>query len=309
MAATKDIWSDYLSTASYGGIEIDVVATVDTIARSIVSHTYARRDGGDLIDFGAEPRVTECRILFFERSPDKENPSELNHLQRYAAFCAVVARGTPQPFVHPITGQYTALVENFTSEASAEDPNTIDVSCSFVEDTTSPAVYTTRPLDAGVAAVATEALLLDAAAVDAGLSPSGAAISALVDGWDAGTTTVREVNAQMAAITQTVDDAIDEYELATDPSKYYLYRSYQRLHYSARRAAELFKESQPQIYSVTLTADKPLRVLVAENYGALDLEARYSQIVNLNDLDDPTLIKAGTTLRVPARTNSERAGR
>jgi prophage DNA circulation protein len=307
---TRDVWADELSTASYGGVDLDVLATADTIARALVQHSYPRKDGGDLVDFGAAPRVTECRICFFEREPEREDTSRLNHLQRYAAFCAVVARGTPQTFVHPITGRYQALVENLYSEASGDNPNSIDVTCTFVEDTTTPATFdggNGRPIDAGAAAVATEGALLDA--YPDGPPGLGASVADTVSSWDSASSTVREVNAEIGAISSTIDDALDSYDLATDPSKYPIYRSLQRLHYSARRAADRFREAQPRIYEITLTVPKPLRVLVAENYGADDLERRLREILDLNDVDDPTLIAAGTTLRVPARTTSERAGR
>lgn len=304
----RDVWADELSTASYGGVEIDVLSTSDTIARALVQHSYPRKDGGDLVDFGAAPRVTECRICFFEREPEREDTSRLNHLQRYAAFCAVVARGTPQTFVHPITGRYQALVENLYSEASGDNPNSIDVTCTFVEDTTNPATFdggNGRPIDAGSAAVTTEGALLDA--YPGGPTGLGAIVADLVAGWDDASTSVREVNAALGAVTDQIDDAIYQYDLLTDPSKYPLYRSVQRLAYSVRRAADHFRQSQPQNYQVTFTVAKPLRTFVAENYGAGDLEHRLDEIVDLNDIDDPTLIAAGTTLLVPARTLTERA--
>ncbi len=310
---TADVWAEELSSASYGGVELDVLATDDSIARALIQHVYPRKDGGDIVDFGAEPRVTTCRICFFERPPEREDTSRQNHLARLAAFLAAARRGMPQTFVHPITGRYQALVQNLTMRADAEQPNSVDVECTFVEDTTSPSAFDPggRPLEAGEAAVSAEASQLDALAAEMALdSTVGADTATTIASWAArAEITARDVNAEMGRISSAIDDAIETYDLTTDPSAYPLYRSYQRLHYAARRAAERFRQAQPQIYEITLTVAKPLRVLVAENYGAADLETRYAEIQRLNDIDDPSLIPAGTTLRVPARTSSERVGR
>lgn len=306
---TVDVWAEELSTASYGGVELDVIATTDTIARSLVQHTYARKDGADIVDFGAEPRVTECRVIFFERALEGDD----SHLVRYAAFCDAVARGVAQTFVHPITGRYQALVENFVADASADSPNSIEVSCTFVEDTTRPEWFdggNGRAIASGAAAVAAEGALLDAAMLEAGIEdPIGSDLAALVAAWEGAGVTVREVNAQVGAMADRIDAALDAYDLATDPSKYFLYRSIQRLNYSARRAAARKSESQTVNYELTLTVAKPLRVLVAENYGADDVERLCASIRDLNDIDDPTLLPAGTTIRVPARTSYQRDGR
>lgn len=299
-----DVWSQTLYQASFGGVEFDCLATSDSLSRSIVRHEYPRRDGADLQDMGAEPRVTRCRLLFWERPPLDGEAATGNHLQRFAAFLDAVRAGKAQDFVHPITGTYRAMVESFDYDATADERDAITAECVFVEDTTAPAQFDPGRMvlvDAGAAAVRVHADQANAELAAAGIDSSAATdAAAAVDGWESAATSVREVNLQLASIGSQIDGLIAEYELASSIENYALWRTLQRLHYSCRRAAALFRQAQPQIVTLTLAAAQPLRVVATELYGADGAEAGYAEMMRLNDIDDPSLIAAGTSLRAPA---------
>lgn len=305
----SDVWSSALYQASFGGVEFDCLATSDAIARAIARHTYPRRDGGDLQDMGAEPRSTRCRIEFWERAP-LEGESTGNHLERFAAFYDVCHYGQAFEFVHPITGSYRAMVESFDFDASGDERDAIMVEVTFVEDSTQPARFdpgSLQSVDSGSAAVRVNADLVNVELEDAGITSSVADETAdSVDAWEGGPgISAREVSLRLATINSQIDALIEEYELATDITRFPLYRRLQALNYSARRAASLFKQAQPQVIQITVAAPRPLRVLAAETYGAADAEARHADLMRMNDIDDPSLLPAGTVLRAP----SPRAGR
>lgn len=304
----SDIWSTSLFQASFAGVAFDCLATQDSIDRAVARHTFPRRDGANLEDMGAEPRSTSCQVLFWERSAD-EGDEPGNHLVRFAAFKAAVDAGLVADFVHPITGTYRAMVANFGFEASAEERDLISCACTFVEDTTQPAKFdpgSQLTVDSGAAATAANAKLakasLDAAGIDSSVADE---TSSIVDNWESDSEmTVRQVNLELASVNQKLDDTIETYELTSDVTNYTLWRRIQSLNYSARRAAALFRQSQPQTIQITVAEATPLRALVASTYGANDAEVRYSEIMRLNEVDDPSLIPAGTVLRAPAPNTS-----
>ncbi len=310
----SSVWANFLHQASYGGVEFDCVTTQDSISRAVARREYPRTNGANLQDMGAAPRVTRCQVIFFEREPiDGEDffQSNKNHLERFDAFYKATQQGTPQDFVHPITGTYRALVEEFEFGASADEEDTIIADVTFVEDTTAPAVFeagSSSPFDSGTASVQVQAEITEDLMEERGISHSFAAdIGTIVDAWESNPLlTVREVNLQLQSIASTVDEVIIELEMTTDIRRYPLYRATQKLLWTVRQAAESFREQQPQLITITTTVNIPLRVLVTDYYGAAEAASRYREVMRLNDIDDPSLILAGTTLVVPARTTGRK---
>ncbi len=302
------IWSEVLHQASFGGIEFDCLTTSDALPRALIRRTAPRRNGGRLQDMGSEPRTTQCRILFFERKPlegEADFLLEENHIERFRRFVEAAQLGRVQDFVHPITGTYRAMVEDFAFDADAEAEDQIEVSCTFVEDSTQPTVFEPGaggPFDAGVAAVKVQGAALDADLAAAGIDdPIGSDTADMAETWSSDPlTSVREVNLQLASLATRIDDAVETYELATNVDRYPAWRNAQILLWKARQAAESFRQTQPQLITVTLAATQPLRVVLTDTYGAADAESQYDNALRLNDIDDPTSIRAGTQLRLAA---------
>ncbi len=301
----SDVWSSALYQASFGGVEFDCLSTSDSIARSIVEHTYPRRDGADLQDMGASARRTQCRILFWERPAIEGEKATGNHLQRFAAFVEAVNRGKPQAFVHPLTGSYRALAEGLSFDADAEVRDSIEVDVTFVEDTTQPVRFHPGALlvaDAGPAAVRVRADKVNGGLADAEIDSDVATDAAdTVEDWEEDPDiSVRRVNLEVASIASEIDILIDEEELTSDLERFALWRQLQALNFSARRAAAAFKQEQPQIIAITIASAVPLRTLAVEVYGARDAADGYREIMKLNDIDDPTLLLEGTVIRAPS---------
>ena len=298
----SSVWASALHVASYGGVEFDCLTTSDSIARAVTRRIYPRRDGGHLQDMGSEPRETQVQAIFFEREA-AEGESTRNHLERFAAFFAATQKGVTQDFVHPVTGTYQAMVEDLNFDAGGDDEDTILVDCTFVEDTTEPAVFEAvgAPLDAGTAAVRARADALDDDLQAVGLSSPIPTLGIdLAELWESSPfLTLREVNLQLATFSSQLSDAMDEFELATTLERYPIWRSMQRLLFGVRMAAEGFRQSQPQLTVITVLRGQPLRSICAEHYGARDSQRRYDEIVRLNDIDDPSYVQENTRLRAP----------
>lgn len=301
-----DVWADALHVASYGGVEFDCLTARDSLRRSVPRNLIPGRDGGRLQDLGAEPRETHCRIIFWERPPTEgeSDISALDHLKRLELFIAAVQRGEPLEFVHPITGSYRARTDGVDFSADADDRNTVLVDVTFVEDGYEPGAIEAgsgMPVASGVAAVEVEVEALndqlDELAIESSL---GDDTLATVSGWGDGDATIRGVNLELQSLSSKLSDAVDAWELATSLERHYLWRSVQRLHRAVRRTAEAFRQTQPTLVATTVAVAVPLRVLMADLYGAALAQERYDQAVTLNDIDDPGLIPAGVVLQLPA---------
>ncbi len=297
-------WSEDYFLSSYGGVDFDCLATSDAEPREIVEHGYPRRDGADLQDMGALARRTRCEILFWEREPLEGETTAGTARERFSKFQAAIHSGKAQDFVHPLTGTYRARVADFTYDASGDEDG-ISVSCTMIEDSTQPQRYAASGiLDpyAGAAAARATADQVNAELAAAGISSTiGDDAADLADAWESDPTkSAREVNLELAAASAQIEALADEYELATDLANFPLYRRLQALNYSLRRAASLFRQAQPQTIQITVKIARPLRVIAAEIEGASKAEDHHAAMMRMNEIDDPSLIPAGTVLRAPA---------
>jgi len=311
-----DVWESILYPSSFGGIPIDIVSISDSFRRSIVRFGPPRRDGAILQDMGADARETRAQILFFEREPDPGLPSDRqNHARRAVAFVNLANSGRAQEFVHPIYGSFPALVEDCSMASTGEERDLIVVDATFVEQgvgTRPLSAEMAEPIDGAAAAVATESELANQAATDAveggTLSADQAAevdtvvtdATATVDSWQSDPDiTPRDVTAGLQRLSTTIADLVEELELAQNPANYPLNRALQRLHFQVRRAANLARRDAPALIEVTLASAVPLRIALADVYGAEEHDQHYDEAIRLNEIDDPSLLPAGRKLTLP----------
>lgn len=308
--ALRDTWRDALLTASFFGLRLDILNTEDEWRSSLVRHSGPRRDGATIDPMGTEARICRCTVIFFERDGDDDDEFAFDdHITRFATFMQTAMQARePREFVHPVLGSFQAYVENLSARAAAGDPNVIMVQADFVEDA-GPAVLAypeLAPVASGQAHVENLAGELDAQLASVRLPASATAAPALaarstsmVEGWitDANLAT-RNVDAELSDFSDAVSDALLEINAGTDLGRFTIVRTIHRLHATLRRAAERFRRSQPQVVTHVVRAATSLRALATALYGAADSEARYQDLVRLNDLADPTYLPAGTTVRV-----------
>lgn len=301
----EDVWESVLHECRYGGLRIDVLSLSDDVSRALAVHKYVRREGGDVEDLGGEPRTTRCRVLFFEHEGHADARAQ-NHIERFRAFVELVRKGKAQTFTHPITGSYRARVGAFTFDADAERRDQIAVDVEFTEDTTEPAVFelgSGMPLLSGAEEVAAAADAADAEIAAAGLEPStvgGESISA-AESWESDTEkTVREVNLELAGMSNKIAAELDRYEVATNVDRYPVMTSLQHLNYTLRKAAQAFTDRTPRLIEITVRAPVPLLTLCARTYGGDLASERFDDLMRLNDIHNPARIEAGTVLKAQA---------
>lgn len=323
--ADADVWSSVVFRASFAGLTLDILSTRDTFRRSLAKHEYPNRDGARIQDMGGLARVCESLVIFYERAAGPEDPfyfASTNHLQRAEAFVNAAQIGQPREFVHPLFGTFPALVENLDVSAVGESRDQVSVMATFIEqglDPTPLQAQLAKPIEGGAAAVAVDADLATQAAA-ASMPPADAAVigevasdaTATVDAWDADPDVdPRAISIGLQKTSDAIDDAIRTYDLAGDPSTYAVYRSLSRLHYQVKRAAARARRDAPALIRIVTASAAPLRVILADTYGARDADAHFVEVMRLNRIPDPLLVDGGSTLTVPtpAEVNAQRTRR
>jgi len=302
-----DEWAHLLFEASYGGMKLDVVGVEDNVSRDVVVTTYPRRDGGHVDDQGAVPRDCRIVVVFFPY----ENETTGSHIQRMAAFKALLHDGKSHPFVHPLTGTFEARPSDIRLSADAQERNWITMSVTFLEASEEPAVFELgpgSPVRAGVEEVLAAGVDLKSALDDLGETSTIADdADALAESWEerADTISAREINLELNDLANDIADATDELELASDVANYPTIQAFDRLRNNLRNLADTVISRSPQLISHGVTRTMPLMAIVSELYGDDDADTRYQQILELNDIRDPLRVEAGTTLTVQAPGSSD----
>src|SRR5262249_32728315 len=109
--------------------------------------------------------------------------------------------------------------------------------------------------------------------------------------------------------TARIQVMTDELEVATDLSRYPVMVALVNLSYSLRRAAQIFAQAAPQLFTFTVEAPTPLLILAAQVYGAAEAPARVDEILSLNDSRSPARVERGTviTAQAPSTTAGVRS--
>ena len=315
MAEPEDLWEDQLFECSFGGIRIDVQSVADTNGRVLATHRRPHRDGAPVRDLGGEPRVTRCRVIFFQVDA-ADDPRE-----RFFFFKDLSDRGVTQTFVHPIAGAYRAKIGQLDWSAAAEPRNVIVVECTFHEDSDVPAVFDAgpgTPPRAGVDEVSASAAAVDSALVDYndGLvdddiepisTPTTGHAVLQAQAWEDGDDhTARNVGHDLAALSAEITTETDRLELAEDLDRYPIMIAFISLHDALKRAAQSVIQDEPRIVDVTIQVTTNIYTFAASVYGAADVDSRVEQIIRLNDIPNPARLEAGSRVKIYAAAPDHR---
>lgn len=311
-----DVWEDVIYPGSFGGIPVDILSTRDSFRRTLVPFGPPGRDGAIVQDMGGEPRTVAVQFLFFERVGDPAVPfDQRDHVRRCRDFIALANSGKPQEFVHPLFGSFPAMVETCEVSAVSEERNLITVDGTLIEQGLAPRPLTSQvsdPTDGATASVAAQAEIARQAVV-AGLEEGTLEeedvtlvtdvcddAESEVDSWSSDPdVTPRDVTAGLQRLSTRISDAIADLEFASNVENYALFKAFQNLHYQVRRAAGVARQDAPALITITVAAASPLRCILVDVYGAADHDRHYDEAIRSNDIDDPTLIAAGTRLSMP----------
>lgn len=292
--------------ASYGGVEFDVISWRDTNRRAIDKNRPINKDGAALRNRGLEGRMTDCVIEFFDRPPvaGEQPQSSLDFFERWKLFVVVALSGRVHKFVHPLTGDYLALVEDLDVSCDGNHPDVIFVSCTFVEDSTEPSPFVGtggRPAGAGLVEVRVQLTAVDtefasaAPNIDRGFLDE---IGSILDTWQDPTAGSSFAD-DLGRATGLIAEAQELAELTATPSSYAAFVATERLAYQLRKAAESLRSSEPRIRVIDVRVAAPLRKIIIDRLGPVDVQDVYDRVLELNTVRDPGYIPAGTQLRVP----------
>jgi prophage DNA circulation protein len=228
-----DIWEEIIYPASFGGVPIDVLSTRDTFRRAIVQFGPPGRDGSILQDMGAEARVVNAQIFFFEREGDAATPTDQrDHVRRARDFITLANRLEAQEFVHPLFGSFPAKVESMDVSAIAEDRDQIVVDAILVEEGINPKPLTSQIADPNDGADASVAAQAEIARQEAAAGVTAETLTedegelvvsvaddceTTVDSWSTDPDiTPRDVTAALQRMSSRISSALGELELAGD---------------------------------------------------------------------------------------------
>lgn len=280
-------------TASFGGIEIDVVRVSDDFSRAQAIHVYPGRDGASVEDMGREPRRTPCTIVW--------NGEDC--LDRFRAFAEQVD-GDPREFVHPLYGAYDARVIEFRAEGRGGDWNFITANVTFIEHSVDVAALAIVEDRTGIEQVKVAAAQLDADLSAAGLSsPIGQDAIDTVSGWLTGARRAsNEIALELSGLANRIDEAASQLELATDLERYPVVVSLHLLLSNARRAADAVIATAPRLREHTVEVTAPLLRIAQDLYGAAKAVEKFERLLDLNTIPNPARVEAGTVITVEEAT-------
>lgn len=293
--------------ASFAGIEFDVTRVNDSLRRALEITKHRNRNGARVRDHGGMARMTRCDVIFWDRpAVDGEfADASVSYRDRFNEFARIVMAGRPASFAHPGGGTYRAFVAEIDWSEVAVELDTIRGTFEFVEDTSettaSLALGSDRPQSSGL-----QEASVDFAEFDKQFKadlPSASTtflddIDAFLGEW-ADPTNVPEVPAQLKQAIRLIESAQDSLSILTDPQYYEIFILSERLMASLRSAAESVVQTQPQLLTATVLSEQPLRSFLVGFYGAAEAAERYDSILELNVVDDPSYLAAGTQLTLP----------
>lgn len=314
-----DLWESQLYECSWGGIRLDVQSTEDTNGRVLAVFQIPHRDGSPVRDMGAEPRVTRVKALFF-RTSITDDPRE-----RFRQFKALVDRGEPATFVHPLSGSFRAYVGEFSWSAASEPRDTITADVAFHEDSDVPAVFEAGPgatAKVGAAEVEADAAVATAAMAeynDGLVDPDEGEVldtsivdesTALARTWEESgeELAARDVDLALGSTSARLQAEIDGLEVDGSLELFPVLSALTTLHATLRRAAASVVQDSPRTFEITVTAPTPLYVIAQRVYGGAEAHARMDQLLRLNSIPNPARIEPGTRLRAMQPTTSARYG-
>lgn len=291
--------ADWYFTASFGDIPLQLSSIDTERGRDIATLSPSYGDKHTLADRGLRQQRTTCEVLFADR------PGWRSYLDRCDELVRMAESGEVAIFSHPIDGSYRARCADVSVHAES-GALSITATCIFLREDPPRVV---RELGAGIdtsagpAVVAVAAAFADEqlAALDLASTAPGNVAAAVATWAEAGDELdSQQVYLEVATLTDAIDTAIADLELAQDLERYQAYEAMIRLRYSLTRAAETFTSSSASLFELYVETPRPLLRICAEVYGAADAIARADEVTHLNRIRTPNLVPRGTVLKMPA---------
>jgi hypothetical protein len=291
--------------SSFGSVRLWISRLSTDKGRSLAIHEPATGDEHVVQDRGQTLLRARATLLF-----DYMDGDELTPLDRLHEFKALVQTDELYVFTHPTEGSYNARVGSFTYEL--DEHGVITAECEFIA-----AMIVRSSIPAGAAAIpasgeglvemqadAYEAEFTEAELDSLGL---GTAAKTTADVW------VSSVDINPREVITTNGAFADKLSgqaltLENDLGAWQALKATYQLADAIRTAAETSTQDTASTFSYKTAGGASLRALLAAEYGADEVDLRYSQVMKLNDIEAPGLIPQGTELTLPAQRPRARNG-
>lgn len=287
-------------TASFGDfspLRISRITTED--GRDIVVQSPSRGDRHYLSDRGAKFGKVDAELVFVDE------PGADDYRNRFTVFRELIATGQSQLFTHPLLGAYYATCEG--GSHTLDETARIVYSVSFLPDVGPPADSLVLTAPSPVASAQAVQAALDnvtAAFATSGISsdvPSDAATQ--VAGWNAssllGTLDPQNVIVGVESLTEQLNQAVSDLELASQPQLWTSYVAMMNLIYTVNLASNSLVSTTDRMVPLTVDTATPLLMICARVYGADRAVDMSDTVARRNRLRTPGLVPAGTVLAMP----------
>jgi prophage DNA circulation protein len=275
-------WDTQLDTASFGGVEFEVLSINDDISRRrIAQHKYPYRDGADLDDMGREPRNTKLSVIF--------------HGEQYelslGAFLDVVDQGETATFRHPILGQWEARATVNSMQHSPDDRDAVTLDVEFIEDGTEtvlPTLFSVVSIEAEIES------WLDQISLENiwGYSEITSAITAVREAVAKAQTMVNKLTSAINQARKKIETALDKLKELTDVENYKCVRALKRCAYSLQKLGVRYQELHPPSTKKSNPVPAPLVIMAIDLYGTKARE-RAGELADMNDIRNPLFAQPG----------------
>jgi len=286
----------------FGDLRLFLTKVSTDRSRTLVVHEPSSGDEYVAQDRGRAPLRTRCSVLFARMRGDDLSPIE--RCQRLQA----AVDDKPRIFSHPTSGSYLARIGPFTEDIDEHSVITAEIEVLRVGQTEAVSPAGAGAIAAtGVGAVDAAADALDLELADIAInSPLPADTKAAVASWSStDTVNTRQVVTQVGSLTSRLGDQADDLE--GDIGFWPAYKATVLLSEAVRLAAAAATSDTAQTFVVRIAAPVALRAVLASVYSAEEADARYDQVMLLNDIASPAWLEPGSDLVLPQRTAVSRS--
>jgi prophage DNA circulation protein len=282
-------WSTELYTASFRGVTFECRTADDAVERALSVAEYPYRDGGAVEDLGRKPRRISLSVPIIGEG----------YLFELADLIAALDESGSGELVHPVFGPVTASCQSYNIRHGAAAVDSADLDIAFIEDSVDTPGIRIRQTpgslgDKSLSFANIVAALLNAQQRAAYLNQVRRALAVLRD--PAGQIpALREAQRALQDVQGITDELVTTYRTLQDPLNQPIIRGLRDTYAAFARLFQEVSANAPPYVTVTVAKAISARVLSYNLYGST---ARAGEIVQLNNLRDPSLIPAGTTLTV-----------
>ena len=298
--------TDSFYEAAFGPIRLWASRVSTRNGRTLVIHDPTSGDEHQVQNRGLDTQLTSCSLLFDDMDGETTTPRE-----RFDAFLALHLSGEPQIFRHPMLGSYRATIGTFDHVLEGA---VISVDVEFVPVGGGDAAATQSVATATAAPVGEEAVSFAAQQADDELLAVGLSTTATASAreaaaaWQEPDVGVRRVLVDVGELTDLIDTEIVRLRLSRSLALWPAHRAMIVLGENVTNAARAATADVARLMVVRVGRPISLRALLADVFGARDVERYYRQARDLNDIPTPGWLEAGRELRLPQPAAQRRAG-